>query len=202
MRCRAVAPTVACVAVPTWFDFTHTELDEDGTAAVVRFYRGKAPSSRQKLPGVVDRLNRADHVATLTVRFYGTGGPEIGDTRSVALDFRVGALTTSFLQRFPWEKWVTAADAFVRSGERTSLLLGEAVRVTAPARGRPGRRGHHSTFLPTIAKEYRALRLSGEKAPVQLIAERYKVSRNTAAGWIKQARQKDLLPPGRPNRAG
>lgn len=66
---------------------------------------------------------------------------------------------------------------------------------------RPGRRGHHPDFLDAIANRYRELRAQGERAPVKQIAIERGVSRNTAAGWIRQARQRVLLRPASPRRS-
>lgn len=133
---------------------------------------------------------------------YGSGVTSPGLPTTVQLELANG-ITPSFLARFSWVKWLTAADEFVRSGTiedpAASRELSAAMQSVV---GRPGRAGHVPGFVEAIAGRYRQIRAEGDPAPVKRIAEERSVSRNTAAGWLKQARARGLLhkphdrPPG------
>lgn len=176
--------------MPPWFDNTITAhyQEADGTPVVrVLFCRGERPPRHREM-------------AVLEVRFYSPDSANNGVVREVRLiDRELGGLTPSFLQRFPWEKWLTAADAFARA--KDIAPMDAAIRATKGKR--PGRRGHDDAFLPAVARRYVDLRCEGVRAPVRQIADEDQVSRNTAAGWVKQAREQGLLPPARrPGKAG
>lgn len=140
-------------------------------------------------------------------------------------------LTPTTLQRFAWSRWLAVADAFARTeasdtatawqlarrDPKTASVLDRAVleerglSVSAqrpeerglPRSGsRPGRRGHEHAFYERIARRYVELRSQGERAPTKRIANEEFVSRDTAAGWIRRARELQLLPPGRKGRPG
>ena len=132
---------------------------------------------------------------------YGSGDESAGDLpTSVTLELPSG-ITSSLLARFPWEKWLIAGDEFVRAGSIEDRDAGKRqTEAIASVVGRPGRRGHPPAFLEAIAGRYRQLRAEGDSAPVKRIAEERAVSRNTAAGWIKQARERGLLQ--KPRRRG
>lgn len=176
-----------------WFDFAVTALVDDGRAVRTEFRNGRRPSAGDS-PQEARRLWRQGSSAGALTIVYPPGGQDAGDLPTrVTLDLPTG-ITPSLLARFPWEKWLIAAQEYVRSGsieddaasKRQSDAVGAVVR-------RPGRRGHPPAFLEAIAGRYRQLRLEGDAAPVKHIAEERAVSRNTAAGWIKQARERGLL---------
>lgn len=176
-----------------WFDFAVTALMEDGRTVQTDFRNGSRPSEGSSPEDARRLWEQGSSAGVLTVT-YPRGGLDARDLpRRVALDLPTG-ITPSLLSRFPWEKWLIAADELVRSGtiedEQAGSRQAEAV---ASVVGRPGRRGHPPGFLEAIAGRYRQLRAEGESAPVKRIAEERAVSRNTAAGWIKQARDRGLL---------
>ena len=139
-------------------------------------------------------------VGELTIRLFDDGHPAAGRAREVTLRVEDG-MTGSFLQRFPWGKWLTAADAYTRVHEDETEPISTALDCSQLKR--PGRRGHDPGFLPSVVRRYDQLRRDGDRAPVQTIAAEHHVSRNTAAGWVKQAREKGLLPKARrPGKAG
>jgi hypothetical protein len=117
-------------------------------------------------------------------------------------------ITPTALQRFPWTRALAAADAARRarqintidawreSAARSAEVTGQRV---AKRRGRPDL---GQAFYDTIAQRYLALRAEGCTNPNVVLAEKYFVNRNTAAGWVRKARERGLLPPGRPGRAG
>ena len=67
---------------------------------------------------------------------------------------------------------------------------------------RPGRRGLPDTHYAGVAKEYMALREQGSLSPTADLAKSRNVSRNTAAGWVRVARERGFLPKARGNRPG
>ncbi len=138
-----------------------------------------------------------------------------GQPGSVRLDLATG-LTPTVLQRFPWARWLTIADAANHGGLENGALSLESDRLSrvlraealgrrmpkAPAVKRPGRGGHPEDFYISIARRYRELRLGGSSSPTQTIAKEQSVSRSTAAGWVHKARQRGHLKKIRPGKAG
>jgi hypothetical protein len=141
-------------------------------------------------------------------------------------------LTPTTLQRFAWARWLAVADAIARTGTpdktialqlirrdpKTAAVVNRAVLeergISASARrpeqrglpsrsrSRPGRRGWEHEFYKRKAKRYMELRSEGERAPTKRIADEEFVSRHTAAGWVRRARELGYLQPGRRGRPG
>lgn len=126
-------------------------------------------------------------------------------------------LQPATLNRFPWARWLTVADQALREraqggaiGRLTPQLdsvVGAAMNGTRGRPGnveqkRPGRKGHPADFYRQVAETYQALRREGVTNPTLKLAESAKVSRPTAAGWVKGARKRGYLPPARGNRPG
>jgi hypothetical protein len=131
-------------------------------------------------------------------------------------------ITPATLQRFPWARWLTMADQAIRSygspgGGLDGLRILAALdydtnleraldgdRLREPTRNpkRPGRRGLPGTHYGGVAKEYMALRERGSLSPTADLAKSRGVSRNTAAGWVRVARERGFLPKARGNRPG
>ena len=180
----------------TWFDWTFTDLEDDRTTVRVEFMKGPGPESPDPRE-LTRKINMAPRAAVLRVKLFPEGHAKAGDPYKVTLEVAEG-ITPTFVRRFGWDRWLTAADAYARTKGQVTEPLAKAIGA---AQGRrPGRRGHDGSFLPAIAARYVELRSQGSRAPVKAIADEHQVSRNTAAGWIKQARDKGLLPKAR--RAG
>ena len=113
-----------------------------------------------------------------------------------------GALTSEFLRRFPWGRWIRTAEALWRTSEETEGLsvVQHALASQQPPR-RPGRTGYPDEHWEAVAAAYRDLAATGQKNPTALIAELWDIPRNTAAGWVRRCRGLGLLPPARPGRA-
>jgi hypothetical protein len=177
--------------VAWWFDFAVTALIDDGHTVRTEFRRGQRPERDDTAKRARRLWKEGASLGVLTITY--ADEDRITAPARVQLELAEG-ITPSFLSRFPWSSWITAADEYVRSGSvedpRASEALSGAIGAVV---GRPGRRGHDPHFLEAIAHEYRRLRAAGERAPVATIANAKGVSRNTAAGWIKQARQRGLL---------
>jgi hypothetical protein len=127
------------------------------------------------------------------------------------------SLSPSDLQRFPWATMFAAADAANRglsdrqpnssSTEVMGILKahgeGKLKRPRPPrVAKRPGRRGHPDEHFRAVADRYNELRSSGVSNPTATIARERNASRDTVAGWVRGARDRDYLPPARPGRAG
>jgi hypothetical protein len=120
-----------------------------------------------------------------------------------------GGLTPTDLQRFPWATCLAIADAAERSESEHVREVMEAQRSDQPLpkwrrrnAKRPGRRGHPDAHYRAVAKRYVELRRGGSTSPTTTIARERTVSRDTAAGWVRGARDRKYLPPARPGRAG
>jgi hypothetical protein len=123
-------------------------------------------------------------------------------------------LRPSDLQRFPWSTTFAMADAAERGVddphsaqgfyiERTMQTPAGATFPKAPRISkRPGRKGHSDEHYVAVAERYRQLRAQGSTSPTATIAKERKVSRHTVAGWVREARDREYLPPARPGRAG
>ena len=149
------------------------------------------------------------------------GVDDRGQIVSVKLSDPEG-ITAKTLQHFPWARWLTMADQAIRSygspgGGLDGLRILAALdydadleraldggRLRDPTRNpkRPGRRGLPASHYQGVAKEYMALRELGSLSPTRTLADRRKVSRNTAAGWVRAAHERGFLPPARGNRPG
>jgi len=81
----------------------------------------------------------------------------------------------------------------------------QAVRRPAPAPAAreldEGRRGRPDAFYRDVASTYRHL-ASASPRPAAELAEANRVPVTTAHRWIKEARRRGFLPPGRPGKAG
>lgn len=84
-----------------------------------------------------------------------------------------------------------------RTGPRTGPGSASADRTEVAASGR----GRPDSFYAAVADEYRR-RLSESVRPVAELAEANGVPVTTAYRWIKEARRRGLLPPGRPGKVG
>lgn len=176
------------------FEFAITSLSEDGCTVHTDFRRGPRPTGHETLAVTRHMLSQGESLGGVTVTYE---SPRARRPVAVKVELQQG-LSPSALSRFAWTYWLTQADEIVRAGpiEVPSERLAEAIKANV---GRPGRKGHPAGFLEKVARRYRDLRLRGERAPVATIATEAGVSRNTAAGWIKQARQRGLLTPRTPS---
>jgi hypothetical protein len=128
----------------------------------------------------------------------------------------------STLRRFAWARWLTIADAaitdlkhpdtrelsdgyFAPDADIAKLVRRQRsrqLRARSPS-VRPGRRGHPDSFYKEVAQRYRQLRhQEASIRPTKDLADEYKVNRSTAAGWIKTARARGHLNPGKRGRPG
>lgn len=65
----------------------------------------------------------------------------------------------------------------------------------------PTERPYPDEFYKSVARSYLAcLRIGGRPAPQ--LAEAWGVPRSTVHGWVKEARRRGMLPPGRKGKAG
>ena len=61
--------------------------------------------------------------------------------------------------------------------------------------------GYPDAFYESVAAIYRAL-VATSSSPVAHLAEANNVPLSTAQRWVKEARRRSLLPPGRPGKSG
>lgn len=126
-------------------------------------------------------------------------------------------LTPTQLQRFPWARFLTVANAALRGLTEpaapedvvhlSDIFDAEAWNKPLPKRRpkiakRPGRAGHPEEHFVSVAKRYAELVANGVSSPTMTIARERHVSRNTAAGWVSEARKRSYLLPAHPGRAG
>jgi hypothetical protein len=122
-----------------------------------------------------------------------------------------GRITPTELRRFPWDRWLDMADFVIRDPEmhprtfsldpKENLSPAKASKPKPkPAPGRPGRRGHPDEHYQEVAERYRQLRAQGVTNPTATIAAERFANHNTVAGWLRGARERGYLPPGRRGR--
>lgn len=152
-----------------------------------------------------DNDNPSQKTGEVTVRYDRADGRP----SSVRLDLAVG-LTPTTLQRFPWARYLTVADA-ARHGIEDRTDLGDVIRNAVGGgrmpkseadRKRPGPIGRGDEFYLGIAKRYRELRAAGVVNPTATIADQEGYSRSAAAGWVRKARQRGYLGNSQPGMAG
>ncbi len=146
-------------------------------------------------------------------------GETVDKPASVRLTLNEG-FTSSDLRRFPWKRWLTVADAAMRglddradpatSDHLSAVLLAVArnerkiPKAPSPIKieRRPGRKGHPDAHYRRVAERYQQLYSSGVHNPTTTISKEYGQSRDTAADWVRGARDRGYLPPARKGRAG
>ena len=126
-------------------------------------------------------------VAKLVVRYRATEAHAYSVT--LAGD---GSEVRRSLSRFPLTTWLVVADTVRRCYDTAAR---DASPAKGPDRGRPGRAGHGDAFYRDVARRYRDLRGAGSAKPTLTIADEFGVPRNTAAGWIRRAREQGFLRP-------
>ena len=123
--------------------------------------------------------------ATLVARYWATAS----HSHSVTLA-GCGSEVRRSLSRFPLSTWLAVADTVRRTYDTAAR---DSSPVKGPARRRPGRAGHGDAFYRDVALRYRDLQSAGSAKPTQTIAEERGVPRNTAAGWVRGARERGFL---------
>ncbi len=164
---------------------------------------------------VVSSLDRTDGGQRLLTVWFEPGGDRV---THVMLSLPDGVTPTD-LSNFKWSKWIAIARAarvefnagrdippFNEMFRQTSVLVDRMFRAARPdgssTSRRPGRHGHPDSYYQEVADTYRRCLLNGESHPIKVIAEAQVVSRNTASGWVREARKRGLLEPAHKGRAG
>lgn len=120
-------------------------------------------------------------------------------------------VSPSELQRFPWSRWLTVADATYRLKDNPGARAVWTAMGDEPDKKRPGAPALPDDFYASIANRYQELRAAGDTAPVDTMAGEHRehapgrgtpAPRNTVAGWVRKCRERELLPPARGYRAG
>lgn len=151
-------------------------LDDDWHAWVERPTRRSAPSIRVRV---------------------GEGG----DGRLHIVDLRVeGVVSAEVLRSIPVGRIEAAANAQLHSSARTGPPRRPSAKISSRLRTNAVR-GYPDAFYDAVASAYRHLAASSPR-PVAELADANDVPITTAQRWIKEARRRGLLAPGRPGKAG
>lgn len=195
------------------------QLNEDGSV-ILRFlgeraWRIRDRRRRHRLLG--DYGDPTPDLGSLLVVFK---RQDPDDPRSAPIGVEEVSLRLSYgvtpteLRRFAWQRWLTVAQAFALAGGDPThpswrsdvfadphTVVGQMTRAVYAEHGidvspstRPGRRGHPNKLYEDIARRYTELRLQGVRSPTKQIAQEMGRSKDTVAGWIRQARALGLLP--------
>lgn len=110
-----------------------------------------------------------------------------------------GPVTAGLLRLIPIGRIEAAANASFHhavapAASRVDPRIPDDLR-RADGRGRP------DSFYESVAEIYRQLSATTAQ-PVAVLAEANQVPRTTAHRWVKEARRRRMLPPGRPGKAG
>ncbi|WP_426573861.1 hypothetical protein [Aquihabitans sp. McL0605] len=155
---------------------------------------------------------RVGHIRSLGDHWYAwtDGVPASGELRvhaAVQHDGRYhldaigyeGPVSASLLRTIPVGRIEAAVNALARHGNESSKGRAEA-RVPAKLREHAVP-GYPDEFYEVVARAYRLLAADSSR-PVVDIAEANDVPVTTAQRWVKEARRRELLPPGRRGKAG
>lgn len=106
----------------------------------------------------------------------------------------------SMLERYDEETnlggWIQQKTV-MKDDERSGRRQRPTGKVRVPDGGR-----YPDAFYRRVAAEYTRLVASGERAAAKVIAEANDVPTTTAHRWVKEARRREFLVPGRAGRAG
>lgn len=120
------------------------------------------------------------------------------DGRFHVVDLHVsGELSAQRLRSVPLGRIEAAANALLHGGRATPPVPA----AIDPALRRGAGRGYGEGFYVAVAEAYQTLS-HGTSRPVALLAEANEVPVTTAQRWVREARLRGLLPPGRPGKAG
>lgn len=111
-----------------------------------------------------------------------------------------GPVSASLLRSVPVGRIEAAANAQFHGGapagkgRATSARIPNSLRAGSP-------QGYPDGFYEVVGKAYQALARSSSK-PVADLADANDVPVTTAQRWVREARRRGKLPPGRPGKAG
>lgn len=111
-----------------------------------------------------------------------------------------GAVSADLLRSIPVGRIEAAANAVLHPGpaapprRRASARIADALRANAV-------QGYPDTFYDAVAAAYRML-VGTSSRPIGDLAEANDVPVTTAQRWVKEARRRGKLPPGRSGKAG
>jgi hypothetical protein len=155
---------------------------------------------------------RVGHIRSLGDHWYAwtDGVPDGAELRvhaSVADDGRYhldaltydGPVSATVLRTIPVGRIEAAVNALARHGhepnrERAEARIPDRLRDHAVP-------GYPDEFYEVIARAYRVLAADSPR-PIVDLAEANEVPLTTAQRWVKEARRRELLPPGRRGKAG
>jgi len=144
----------------------------------------------------VDRARRSSRTA---VRVRVAGGR---DGRLHVVDLRVeGVVSAEVLRSIPIGRIEAAANAQLHASAPEAPPRRAASATIAPRLRTTAVRGYPDAFYDAVAAAYRALATSSPR-PVADLADANDVPVTTAQRWVKEARRRGLLAPGRPGKAG
>jgi hypothetical protein len=115
-----------------------------------------------------------------------------------AIDYS-GPVSATVLRTIPVGRIEAAVNALIRHGHEPRRPPVEA-RVPDQLRQNSAP-GYPDEFYEVIARAYRVL-ASDSPRPIVELAEANEVPLTTAQRWVKEARRRELLPPGRRGKAG
>jgi hypothetical protein len=113
-----------------------------------------------------------------------------------------GAVSASLLRSIPVGRIEAAANAQLHPAGGAAKPGSRPPSAKIPARFRTNPAGgYHDDFYGVVAKAYQGL--AGTSArPVAELADANDVPVTTAQRWVREARRRGKLPPGRPGKAG
>lgn len=183
---------------------THTRPLPDGSV-IIEWFAGKIEGEVHREPlgelHVWFQREAEDDPRSMPVRI---------DSVRVTLS---DGITPTSLQRMPWRRWLTVADATAQAFSQPDWDVANRVMDKAwdhawgdldPLRKgrRPGRKGHPDSFYRKVAESYLTLRAHGISNPDKRIADELHYDRSTVAGWVRVCRARGYLPPARRGRPG
>lgn len=109
-----------------------------------------------------------------------------------------GSVSAELLRSIPVGRIEAAANAQLHAG----TAPGTRKQIKIPAKLRAGTTaGYSDTFYDAVAGAYQHLAHTSSR-PIGELAEANEVPLTTAQRWVREARRRGKLPPGRPGKAG
>lgn len=111
-----------------------------------------------------------------------------------------GKVSSELLRSIPVGRIEAAANAHLHVSAPPVSTRRPPARIAVSRRTSAGR-GYPDSFYRAVASAYRHLATTS-KRPVAELAAANDVPTSTAQRWVKEARRRNLLAPGRPGKAG
>lgn len=138
----------------------------------------------------------------ITVRLTKAPDGRLGCSTIVLDGFPDVELTSRLLRSIALGEVVTEAAGAGEGGGEIIRWLAQSGAAEAPARTRPGPSGYSSEHYELVAEKYRQALEVAPRAPIPWLKGELHASEPTIRRWVQRARDRGLLGPSIPGKAG